>query len=564
MIVLLMTIATTRRMMVLIEGCTSLAMGNEASSLGRPIVTHTMDESNNDFRLVSVPGGTFAKGAKRPVYRQNERYPRLVSNRSSPSYRPKDGQIVDEPIGYVDQAERTYGRYEASYGAMNERGLSITESTCGAKTVGTSLPDGKALFWIGELSQIALERCATARCAVDLMGDLAVAYGFYGEQEVEGSGETLLLADTNESWVFSVLSSPDGASAVWCAQRVPDDHVTVVANMYTIRGVNLTDPSRFRFSENMLRVAEEQGWWDGETYPFDFTRAFSIGEYGHQYYSGRRMWRVLSLMAPRLNLSATLGVNASVPTYPFSVKPERDVTVAMLRELNRDHYEGTPYDMTKGMAAGPFGSPNRLDGGTRFFPQPRGAWERPIAMYRTSYSLIIAPSEKSDGVLWYAPHNPHASVYVPFFQRAAGHPNAVPPSYAEGSQDAFDFFSVVQERNAWWATAHVMNWMDRMYSFMVGDVVAAQKRLESSYDRMVRSTSDEDETSVEDLVFMSAANAVHAATAWWELAGNLTQKFNDGYINRPDVGEITGYPEWWLKRVGYTHFPTPPPSEQCT
>jgi len=299
---------------------------------------------------------------------------------------------------------------------MNEMGLSVTESTCGAKTIASALPKGKALFWIGELSQVALERCATVRCAIDTMGELAVKHGFYGEQEVEGSGETLLLADTNESWVFSILSSPCGSSAVWCAQRVPDDHVTVVANMYTIRNVDLNDSSTFRYSENMLDVAREQKWWNGSL-PFDFTRAFSSGEYGHPYYTGRRVWRVLSLMAPSLNLDATLGVRTDRATYPWSVKAEKKVSLSMLRELNRDHYEDTPYDLTKGMAAGPFNSPNRLDGGSRFFPQPKGAWERPIAMYRTSYSLIAAPrdsSTTSGGVIFYAPHNPHASVYVPY------------------------------------------------------------------------------------------------------------------------------------------------------
>ncbi|MDC3321177.1 C69 family dipeptidase [bacterium] len=346
-----------------------------------------MDEANNDFRIVSVPAKDHEPGSLRPIYKQNEHYPRLVSNNSSKSYRPVKNQKLSEPIGYIDQVAHTYGRYEASYASMNEMGLSVTESTCGAKTIAKALPEGKALFWIGELSQIALERCATVRCAVELMGNLAVKHGFYGEQEVEGSGETLLLADTKESWVFSILSTPCGSSAIWCARRVPDDHVTVVANMYTIREVDLNDNSTFLYSKNMLDIAKQEKWWDGNM-PFDFTRAFSSGEYGHAYYSGRRMWRVLSLMAPSLNLDATLGVNTENVTYPWSVKVEKNVSIDMLRELNRDHYEGTPYDLTKGMAAGPFNSPNRLDGGSRFFPQPQGAWERPIAMYRTSYSLI--------------------------------------------------------------------------------------------------------------------------------------------------------------------------------
>lgn len=38
-------------------------------------------------------------------------------------------------------------------------------------------PDS-ALLDIGELMKVALERCATARCAVELMGQLVEDYGF--------------------------------------------------------------------------------------------------------------------------------------------------------------------------------------------------------------------------------------------------------------------------------------------------------------------------------------------------------------------------------------------------
>ena len=97
------------------EACTSLAIGRDATVSGlEAVVTHTMDESNNDFRFVSVPAKDHEPGSMRPIYKQNEHYPRLVSNNSSKSYRPTGPhQKLSEPIGYIPQINHTYGRYEA-------------------------------------------------------------------------------------------------------------------------------------------------------------------------------------------------------------------------------------------------------------------------------------------------------------------------------------------------------------------------------------------------------------------------------------------------------------------
>ena len=78
-----------------------------------------------------------------------------------------------------------------------------------------------------------MERCATARCAIRTMGDLATEHGFYGASgSFEGGSETLLIADTSEGWVMHFVPYPETNSAVWVAKRVPDDEVTVVMNMF--------------------------------------------------------------------------------------------------------------------------------------------------------------------------------------------------------------------------------------------------------------------------------------------------------------------------------------------
>ena len=90
---------------------------------------------------------------------------------------------------------------------------------------------GAALFSVNELTKIAAERVCSAREAVELMGSLAETHGFYGADG--GAGEVLMVGDLHEAWVFHILSDPTGTSAIWVAQRVRDDHVAVVANMFT-------------------------------------------------------------------------------------------------------------------------------------------------------------------------------------------------------------------------------------------------------------------------------------------------------------------------------------------
>ena len=179
-------------------------------------------------------------------------------------------------------------------------------------------PLGAALWYTDEMSRVALERCDNAKCAVKLMGKLAVEGGFYGEDNVEGTAESLIVSDKDEVWVFHVLSSDmNGTSAVWAAQRVPEGHVTVVPNIFIIREMDLSDPTHFLASANMYAIAEKNGWWKkGDR--FDFTRVFSGGEYSHRYYSGRRWWGAMRIFAPLLSFPQNYTNFTMRPTHSRS------------------------------------------------------------------------------------------------------------------------------------------------------------------------------------------------------------------------------------------------------
>ncbi|HQQ55674.1 MAG TPA: C69 family dipeptidase, partial [Mesotoga sp.] len=199
--------------------CTTILVSKGASVDGSVMTSHSCDCGACDFRYVYVPAADYEPGAQRAVYPFLEGYPRYVGKDMGPTY-DDPNYPPTEPLGYIDQVEHTYAYYDGAYGIINEHQLAIGECTCSAK-VYAQAKAGECIFDVSALSKVALERCTTAREAIELMGALAVEYGYYGW------GETLTVADTEEAWVFEICATPDQKSALWAAKKVPDGEVFV-------------------------------------------------------------------------------------------------------------------------------------------------------------------------------------------------------------------------------------------------------------------------------------------------------------------------------------------------
>merc|ERR1712014_134131 len=96
-------------------------------------------------------------------------------------------------------------------------------------------------------------------------------------------------------------------------------------------------------------------------------------------YSGRRMWEAYRRFGIT-DLPMTYDAATTVP-YPFSAKPASSVMGKAgveprdLFSLHRDFFEGTKFDLPRGLAAGPFGDPDRL---IQEQTKVEGYWERSI------------------------------------------------------------------------------------------------------------------------------------------------------------------------------------------
>ncbi|MBM3298288.1 MAG: hypothetical protein FJY83_11935, partial [Candidatus Aminicenantes bacterium] len=219
------------------DACTVVMVGKDASTDGSIFTTHTCDCGTCDWTFRVVPPADHEPGATRKIYHidQFKTWP--------PSEGLKWDIYLKDFTGLeIPQAAHTYGYIHGMFGYMNDRQLAIGESTIGVQNKLRN-PTPTAKFDITMLTLLAMERCATAREAIELMGSLAEEHG-YGYTD---SGEMLAVADTKEVWVFEIMPvgplwKPESGKpgAVWAAQRVPDDEVAVCPNESRIGEIDLS------------------------------------------------------------------------------------------------------------------------------------------------------------------------------------------------------------------------------------------------------------------------------------------------------------------------------------
>ena len=429
------------------DGCTTVTLGKSATTDGSVITSHTDDSHRTRSWMDVVPAQKHARNATTTMYKRE-----ACDSFAMPTY-------SHTPIGEIPQVRETHQFLNTAYPSMNQYQLGIGESTFGGRE---ELQSDAGMIDCQRLCRLLLERCKTAREAIELAGELTAQYGW------SDYGEVLTIADKEEVWHLEMLGPGKGkVGSLWVAQRVPDDHVAVNANASTIKEINLEDRDHFMASENIYELATEAGWWsEGE--PFRFCYAYAPSS-RTSLAARRREWRVFDLLAPSLKL------DPNAENYPFSVKPDTLVSLADLRRVFSDYYEGTPFNMCKNMLVSdeqgqsvisPLANPHLPYDMNKLF-RINGGWgwrgERTIARWYTMYATIIQcrdwlPDEIG-GVVWLALDNVATSIYVPVYCSGSD----LPTSYkTPGRTNGYT------HESAWWAfnrlgTLTAQRWGDMRY-----------------------------------------------------------------------------------------------------
>jgi dipeptidase len=472
------------------DGCTVISVGRRATADGSVITSHS--DGCSECRLRVVPGRSHPRGAMADVHWGIVYYGRDDPNGGRAL--GDDGKV----IGQVPQAERTYTYFQSGYSQFNEHQLAIAESTCSQKReLATPYIEGvtQQVMTVEQAQIFALQRSRTAREAIRVIASLMEEHGFLPSS---GGSEALSIADPGEVWVLELFSvgpewtrSSGKPGVIWAARRVPDGELTVVPNHVRIREIDPRDPDSMT-SSNYMKEAIDRGWYDPKAgKPFIWQEAYAppISEG-----SLNRLWLIYSTLAPSLKAWPDRTIDpatgrAPAPAepfegasfYPFSIKPERLVSVQDVIAFQRAVFDGTVYDMAadKAWAVGAGDAAPRQSPLATPFPSSELRRLLGITGHRTiaqhGYGMVAQlrgwlPAGIG-GIYWFYVDNPFVSTYVPIYAGVRD----ISPLYQ--TYDARQF----SEGSARWSVDLVDNLMHLRWQDAVKDLRAARDPVEAEF-----------------------------------------------------------------------------------
>jgi len=501
--------------------CTNFLITRGAAVDSSTMITYSADSHTLYGELLYLPAGKHIAGTLIPVY-----------DWDSGTY-----------LGQIKQVAETY----AVVGNMNEHQLALGETTFGGRA---ELHDPKGRVDYGSLMYLALQRAKTAREAIKVMTSLAEEYGYCSE------GESFSISDPREAWIMEMIGKGEGhTGALWVARRVPDGYICGHANQARIRQFPLNDPQNCLYARDLIPFARQKGYFSGPDREFSFADAYAPLDFSAQRFCEARVWSGFRRAAPSLNLPSdyACAVPGSEP-LPLWIKPDHKLSVRDVMELMRDHYEGTPLDMTLDVGAGPYKLPYRWRPMEWQVDSTNYFHERAISTQQTGFSFVAQSRanlpDPIGGILWFGVDDTYCTVYVPMYCGI----NRVPANYGTGAGS----FAAFSWNSAFWVFNFVANYTYSRYSDMIVEVQKVQRELEGQFSAAVpqidaaalalyKSSAQQARDYLTDFSCRSGDETV---ARWKKLGEFLIWKFLDGNL-RDEHGGVQHplYPEAWYRTI---------------
>lgn len=520
--------------------CTNLIVSKGASADGSTFITYAADSHTRYGQLRYCPAADHPEGATLKLY----------------NYGSLKFQIE------IPQPAHTY----QVVGFINEHQLAIGETTWGGIS---PLDKGNAEgIDYGNLIYVTLQRAKNCREAIKVMHELVSTYGY------ADGGESFSLADPNEVWIFEITSKGSEKGAVWVARRVPDGYISGHANQARIttfpqmrkesyksidsRNLKYIDRPEVEcvYASDVVKFAKQRGWYSGKDADFSFADTYNPLTFSGLRACEARVYAMFNRAADGMKRYEAYAMGDPIAErLPLWVKPNRKLTVQDCMALMRDHYEGTPMDMTQDVGAGPFHCPYRWRPMDFEVDGKKYVHERAISTQQTGFSFVAQcrgwlPS-KLGGVIWFGVDDTYSTVYCPIYCGTT----QIPVCFEEGNGS----MSRYSETAAFWLFNRVANFCYLRYDAMIKDVQKVQKELEDNFvkeevahaERWAQ--EDNDRRLIGELNRFCNDRAERMMRRWRELDQMLLMKYIDGNIKHEKDGKIE------TTETGVVRFPQQPP-----
>lgn len=525
------------------QACTNFIVTRGASSDGSILVSYAADSHQLYGALYRTPAGNYKAGTLLPVYEWDT------------------GRYLRD----IPQVSHTY----STIGNMNEHSLIIAETTYGGRS---ELADSTGGIDYGSLIYITLQRAKTAREAIATIAELANTYGY------ASSGESFTIADTNEVWImeligkgiqFNAAGNNTRKGIVWVARRIPDGYVSAHANQARITTFPLNDPENCLYAPDVVSFAREMGYYTGDDAAFSFCDAYAPLDFSGMRGCESRVWAFFRTVTDGMDqyLDYAMGSNAA-NKMPLWVKPHTKVSPKMVFDAMRDHYEGTPMDMTKDAGAGGSACPYRWRPMTFEVDGVEYTNERATATQQTGFWFVAQarPAVADDmGILWFGVDDAATSCLTPIYCSAT----EVPECFSERNGSMLDY----SPTSAFWLFNRVTNFAYLYYDRIAPIVRAKTDAWENEQLAAVREVDAKakDLSAKQRRQYLTRYSVETAQTMfdrWSELDRYLLVKFIDGNVKSeddkgfidngngrriPDKISQPGYNEAWKRAVAADH-----------
>lgn len=536
--------------------CTNFLITKGASVKGSNMITYAADSHNLYGELYYKKAANYAEGTML--------------------------QVIDwdsgKPLVKIPQVAHTY----ATVGNMNEWGLAVSETTYGGRD---ELVDTTGGIDYGSLIYITLQRAKNAREAIKVMTELVEKHGYFS------SGESFSIADGDEVWILEMIGK--GApvldrkgkvdkrwtkGAVWVARRIPDGYISGHANHARITTFPLQKKGSFVsisskdmkelfrpevenvYSHDVITFARLKGYFQGKDEEFSFSDTYAPLDFSAARGCEARVYAAFNRVNGNMKQYESYAMGYDLKNrMPLWIKPDKKLSVQDVMELMRDHYEGTPMDMTKDLGAGPYKCPYRWRPMGFEVDGVKYVHERATSTQQTGFSFVAEVRSgipaPVNGILWFGVDDTYSTVYVPLYCGILSSPHC----FAEGNGSMIEY----SPTSAFWLFNKVTNFAYSRYVDMIKHIRAKQNELETGFVKEVEiadqrfialAKSGKDKELRESMTSFSHQAAEKTMTAWNSLFEYLLVKYIDGNVKKEKNGKFETNPY----RANQCAFPEQP------